>query len=254
MVDLVKARRKAKEKKAADESARSTEPDSVDQKSSGAVSGSKTKLPAEKKAAATVSAPSSGTEARELERATAEPERVVEPGEGFTSRRLEQIKQSLGVKRLFATGDALQRAVAAEELMELLLFSISGEMYAVPIEQIVEIIKPRTATRVPNSDDTIVGIISLRGTIVTILDVRRRLGHSGLAAVSEETRIVVVQHGEETAGFVVDRVWRVVRIEPSSVGSSPSVTSAEQNEFIRGVFQHGKNLAILLDLEKLLRS
>lgn len=250
MVDLVKARRKAKEKKSSEEQAPAA---TQSEESSSSAAGKQT--------AAEPAAPEVGGSeeaafgAGDGAPAGTDPALPPAPGaEAAPSRRLAQIKQSLGVRRLFATGDAGQHATAAEQLLELLLFSISGEMYAVPIEQIVEIIKPRPATRVPNADETIVGIISLRGTIVTILDVRRRLGHTALAAVSDDTRIVVIQHGEETAGFVVDRVWRVVRIEPSLVRSSPAVTSAEQNEFINGVFQHGKNLAILLDLEKLLRS
>lgn len=174
---------------------------------------------------------------------------------GRVLRRLGEIKAALGTKRIFSSSDSAAGASAeSAPLLELLLFSISGETYAVPIEKIVEIIGVRPATRVPNSDDSIVGIISLRGTIVTILDLRRRLGHSILAAVRDETRIIVVEQEGETAGFVVDKVSRVVRLDTALIGPPPTLAASDQTDLIRGVFQHGNNLAILLDLEKLLRS
>lgn len=143
-----------------------------------------------------------------------------------------------------------QTAEGAEN--ELLTFVIADENYAVEIERIVEIIRPRDATRVPNAGQSIVGIISLRGTIVTLVDLRRILGHPEGAGPGEDSRIVVVERDGETAGFEVDRVSRVIKVDPSRMENHPVVSANEQSEFVRGVFRHGSDLMILLDLEKVL--
>jgi purine-binding chemotaxis protein CheW len=140
-----------------------------------------------------------------------------------------------------------------KERLELLTFLISGEQYAVDIERIVEIVTPRPVTRIPNADRSVVGIISLRGTIVTLVDVRTRLGHPDVQA-TDDTRIVVMDQGSETVGFLVDRVLRVVKIAPTDVEPHPVVHATELEAAIRGVFRTSGALTILLDLDKLLDS
>lgn len=256
MVDLVKARKKAKERKSEAEQLQSVAEESPPPETP---TGDERPTPAPRAEAVPESATVEDEKARMPDTtamttaaAAATPVAAAIETAAPAVRRLEEIKRALGTSR-FANQESV-RAAATEELLELLLLLISGEVYAVPIEKIVEIIAPRPATNVPNSDESVIGIISLRGTIVTILDLRRRLGHANLAAVSPETRIVVVEQEGETAGFVVDKVLRVIRLDASVVGPAPVLTALEQTDLIRGVFQHGNNLAILLDLEKLLRS
>ncbi|MGZ5473886.1 MAG: chemotaxis protein CheW, partial [Thermoanaerobaculia bacterium] len=128
----------------------------------------------------------------------------------------------------------------------------AGEQYAIDIEKIVEIVTPRPLTRIPNADASVVGIISLRGTIVTLVDVRRKLRHQAAGEDNENTRIVVIDLRDETVGFVVDRVLRVVKIAPSEVEPHPVVHATELEEAVRGVFRVSGALTILLDLDKLL--
>jgi purine-binding chemotaxis protein CheW len=105
---------------------------------------------------------------------------------------------------------------------------------------------------VPNAPKPVVGIISLRGTIVTMLDLRRELGHGAAGAVTAETRTIVVEDRGSLAGFTVDRVLRVVKVVPGQVQPHPVVSPTEQSEAVRGVFQSGTSLTIVLDVEKLL--
>lgn len=165
--------------------------------------------------------------------------------------KLERFMIDAGKKR-----DAVAVASVAEEsdgtILELLTFVIAGEQYAVDIDHIVEIVRPRPLTRIPNADESIVGIVSLRGTIVTLVDARRRLGHSGRAEETDDTRTVVVDREHETLGFTVDSVVRVVKIAADAVEPHPVVHSSEQHEAIRGVFRVANALTILLDLDKLL--
>jgi purine-binding chemotaxis protein CheW len=165
------------------------------------------------------------------------------------SAKLEQFKKIAGKRR---EGFIEQKAeTASADQVELLSFIIAGEQYAVLIDHIVEIVTPRDATRVPNADPTIVGIISLRGTIVTIIDVRRKLGHPP-SEVGNETRIIVAERGGETLGFEVDRVLRVLKVESAAIEPHPVVHSSELSEAVRGVFRYANALTILLDLDKLL--
>jgi purine-binding chemotaxis protein CheW len=162
--------------------------------------------------------------------------------------KLERFKAEAGKRREIR----IEAVVEAAQQLELLTFLIAGEQYAIDIEHIVEIVTPRPVTRIPNADESVVGIISLRGTIVTLVDVRRKLRHPVAPQAGEETRIVVIDFHNETVGFVVDRVLRVVKIAPGEVEPHPVVHTNELQAAIRGVFRASGALTILLDLDKLL--
>ena len=165
--------------------------------------------------------------------------------------KLEKFKETAGTKRDNFIEDAEE--VASEAQLELLAFILAGEQYALDIEHIVEIVTPRAVTRVPNADEGIVGIISLRGTIVTVVDARRKLRHPPRKNGDHpDRRIIVVEKSGETLGFEVDRVLRVVKTDPSAIEAHPVVHASEQHEAIRGVFRHADALTILLDFDKLL--
>lgn len=238
MVDLAKIRKKAKDKKAAAASV----------------------------AAQSVSEPAPAASPAPVATAAAEPEqdkessqktrKGVEPLDEASvgGSRLDQFKATAGQVRRFSSQVGSDHARGeAEKSLELLTFVIASERYAIEIEKIVEIILPRLPTRVPNTDPTIVGVISLRGTIVTLLDVRQRLGHPPAPVDPNLSRIIVIEQSGEIAGFLVDRVTRVIKVPESEVETHPVVHHEEQNPSIRGVFQQEGRLTILLDLDALIR-
>lgn len=232
MVDLAKIRKKAKDKKAAD----------------AADSGS-----APKNSAGTVSLPGASAVVEERpepsEKIAAGPVKI-ESGQS----RLDRFKATAGQIQRFANQVSREHAAGDDQVvLELLTFVIASERYAVEIEKIVEIIPPRLATRVPNTHSTILGIISLRGTIVTLLDVRKRLGHPAGVVDTNHSRIIVIEQSGEVAGFLVDRVTRVIKLPKGELETHPVVHHQEQNASIRGVFQQEGQLTILLDLEALIR-
>jgi purine-binding chemotaxis protein CheW len=165
--------------------------------------------------------------------------------------KLDKFKQQAGKRRELATTAEVE---SAETHLEVLTFLIAGEQYAVDIERIIEIVTPRPLTRIPNADPSVMGIISLRGTIVTLVDVRRKLRHAGAASEDADTRIVVIDYHNEMIGFLVDRVLRVVKAEAGDIEPHPVVHATELDESVRGVFRAGGALTILLDLDKLLDS
>jgi purine-binding chemotaxis protein CheW len=245
MVDLVKIRRKAKEKKDAEAAAaQETAPEVT------AVPSEEASRVEEEAAPAPEPEPAPKRDEAVAVTPVEEAQAAAAPAE--ISEKLAKFKRTAGQRQGFEGIAVTSEEGTDSEAMELLLFSIAGEQYALTIESIVEITRPRSATRVPNSPESVVGIISLRGTVVTILDIRRKLGHPPLFTPTDDTRIIVVEFRGETSGFLVDRVSRVIRMDPSRIETHPVVSSAEQSEFIRGVFQHGQKLSIFLDLDRLL--
>lgn len=166
-----------------------------------------------------------------------------------STTKLEKFKAEAGKRRAI---EAARIDVAPESQLELLTFVIAGEHYAVDIERIVEIVTPRRLTRVPNAEESVVGIISLRGTIVTLVDVRGKLRHRAAAEPTADTRIVVIDFHNEIIGFLVDRVLRVVKAAAGEIEPHPVVHATELDDSVRGVFRVGGALTILLDLDKLL--
>jgi purine-binding chemotaxis protein CheW len=164
--------------------------------------------------------------------------------------KLENFKAEAGKRRAFET--AKSDEVTSESQLELLTFIIAGEQYAVDIERIVEIVTPRAVTRIPNADSSVEGIMSLRGTIVTLVDVRRKLRHREAGEANDDTRIVVVDFHHEIIGFLVDRVLRVVKAAAGDIERHPVVHATELDDSVRGVFRAAGALTILLDLDKLL--
>ena len=138
----------------------------------------------------------------------------------------------------------------APDGVELLTFILGAERYAIDLGDVVEITDPHRTTRVPNATAGTVGIFSLRGSIITLLDIRSKLRLP--AGKVKDPRLIVIRDGGGLAAFEVDRVVRPARIEPGLIDPQPVVASTEGNEFIRGVVRGEDALTIVLDLAKLL--
>ncbi len=132
--------------------------------------------------------------------------------------------------------------------IELLSFRFGGEEYAVPVADVREVLKRVPLTIVPNTPDYILGVTSLRGTMLPIIDLCKRFGITS-SARDEKTRIVVVNSNEEHAGLMVDRVTGVLKITPDAVKPTPE-NIEHGAEYLRGIVRKEDKLYILLDLEK----
>jgi purine-binding chemotaxis protein CheW len=140
---------------------------------------------------------------------------------------------------------------SGEDFQEFLCFRVSSEIYAINIMAIKEIIKPREATDIPRAPGFVSGILSLRGIIIPIFDMRLRLGlPEGEKSVRQ--RIIVVKKGEEFIGLVVDEVTQVVRIASASVEKPPAVLDGIDRDFVGGIGRYNGQMLILLNQEKIL--
>jgi len=141
-----------------------------------------------------------------------------------------------------------ENATEASKELELLSFRMGGEEYAVMVNDVREVLKLRDLTAIPNTPEYILGVMSLRGTMLTVVDLGRRLGLSP-GVRDDRARIVVVSTDEEDVGLMVDRVTGVLKILPE--GIKPPPENVEQGaEYLRGIVRKDDRLVILLDLAK----
>ncbi len=136
------------------------------------------------------------------------------------------------------------------EYDDFLCFRISKELYGIDIMRIKEIIKPKAITEVPHAPVYLPGVISLRGTIVPVIDMLSRLGFSSKPDILNQ-RIVVVRSGENLTGLLVDEVTQVVRIVKNSIECAPATLECDDNDFINGIGRCDKLMIILLNLDSI---
>jgi purine-binding chemotaxis protein CheW len=153
--------------------------------------------------------------------------------------------------------DDVQTAAAAlagqsgAEFQEFLCFRVAAEKYAVNILDIKEIIRSREVTEVPRVPPFVSGVLSLRGIIIPVFNMRMRLGHSG-ATESGKERIIVVKKGEDFCGVQVDEVIQVVKIAAGTIEPPPAVLDGIDRDFVGGIGRFGGQMLILLNLGKVL--
>lgn len=119
------------------------------------------------------------------------------------------------------------------EQRQWLTFSLGDEEYALELEVVNEIIKTREVTDIPRVPAFICGIISLRGIIVPVFDLRRRL-KIGNVELTPSTRIVVCQKDGKSAGLLVDRINQVANIPLKNIEPPPAVLSGLDRDFVEG--------------------
>jgi len=134
---------------------------------------------------------------------------------------------------------------------QLVVFSIGNESYGVDVEAVESIIKMQEITKLPHAPEFVEGVTNLRGSVVPILDLRRRFGLAPEEA-TRDTRIMIVNMNENHVGMVVDAVTQVVRISAESIEPPPQMAMTVNSAFIRGIAKLDDMLIILLDLRKVL--
>ncbi len=129
-------------------------------------------------------------------------------------------------------------------------FRLAEEDYAIAITKIQEIILMKPITRLPQSPPFIEGLINLRGSVIPIVNLRKRFG---LVAreLDEETRTIVVNVHDKTVGCVVDAVTQVMRISRDQIQPPPLGVAGGAYRYLAGLARLDDRLVILLDIEKL---
>jgi len=130
-------------------------------------------------------------------------------------------------------------------------FSLEGETYGVNVMQVQEVLKLTEVAPVPGAPAYVLGIINLRGNVVTVVDTRRLFDLPPRSA-DDATRIVILEVERQVVGILVDSVAEVVELDTSLVETAPTVGSEEGSRYIQGVYSQDDRLIILVDLSRLL--
>ncbi len=132
-----------------------------------------------------------------------------------------------------------------------LAFHLCDEEYALDIRRISEIIKVREFTDIPRVPEFILGIISLRGVVVPVFDLRLRL-KLGVSELTSNTRIVVCQQDDIIVGLLVDSINQVVSLTDDEVEPPPGVLAGLDREMVSGIGRYQGRMIILLNLHSAL--
>lgn len=145
-----------------------------------------------------------------------------------------------------------QEKDSIKTFLKLVGFRLGDEEYAVDILKIKEIKLLMEVTRVPKAPPFVVGVINLRGDIVPIIDLRKRL-RLPTPEFTDETRIIIVEIEAKLCGVIVDGVSEVIEIEENKVLPPPSIVKGSiDSAYLKGVGRLDERILILLDLDKIL--
>lgn len=138
-----------------------------------------------------------------------------------------------------------------DSIIQWVTFHLENEKYGIKVMQVQEVLRMTEIAPVPGAPHYVIGIINLRGNVVTVIDTRRRFGLSD-AESDDETRIVIIEADNNVVGILVDSVAEVVDLKSSEIETAPNVGNDESSKYIQGVSSRDDELLILVDVNKLL--
>ncbi len=140
---------------------------------------------------------------------------------------------------------------APQTLTQWVTFRLDGETYGVNVMEVQEVLRVTDIAPVPGAPSYVLGIINLRGNVVSVIDTRRRFGLPATEN-SDATRIVIIESGGQTVGIRVDAVAEVLDVDSSEIETSPDVGNEEAARYISGMVSRGEELVVLIDVNKII--
>ncbi len=137
------------------------------------------------------------------------------------------------------------------EILELSIFEVGQVTCALPINEIQEINKHMDFTRVENAPDYIRGISNLRGSIITVIDMRRKFGMES-KPFDGDMRMVVVKNQGEQIGLLVDKMLDVLQAKSDDLDPTPSNINGVAGRYFSGIYKMEDRLAALINTEEIL--
>ena len=150
-----------------------------------------------------------------------------------------------------ASPSAQKNEVHDNQVLQYVTFRLDDETYGIDVMQIQEVLRYTEIAPVPGAPDYVLGIINLRGNVVTVIDTRRRFGLAD-SELTDSSRIVVMESSNQVMGMLVDSVAEVVYLKASEIETAPNVGNEESAKFIMGVCNKNGELIILVEFDKML--
>lgn len=143
--------------------------------------------------------------------------------------------------------------VANNTVSQWVTFHLGDEIYGIDVLQVQEVLRITEISPVPGSPDYVLGIINLRGNVVTVIDARYRFGLPP-KDIDDASRIIVVDAFEKVIGLLVDNVSEVAYVPNAQIETAPNVGADDGDKFVSGVSNREGGLLIMVDLAKLLNA
>jgi purine-binding chemotaxis protein CheW len=144
--------------------------------------------------------------------------------------------------------------IETDDIIQMVGFVVAGELFGVDILVVQEIIKDINITAIPDSPDFIKGVINLRGNIIPIIDLARRIKLTDAHGFDgEDGWIIVLNVGGRVTGFIVERVTHVIKVPADKIKPPPElVVAGLKSDYIRGVCRQDQRLLAILDFNRIL--
>ncbi|MFH0985155.1 MAG: chemotaxis protein CheW [Candidatus Omnitrophota bacterium] len=137
------------------------------------------------------------------------------------------------------------------DLIELVSFKVGSSLLAAPISKIQEIIRYKGVVVIPQSPSFVNGVINLRGKIIPVIDLQKKLGIDG-DYTSDKERIVVCEIGGVRVGLKANEVLQVLRVSPESIEVPPEAVSEVKQHLLQGIVNKGETMLLILNLDTVL--
>ncbi|MFP8965898.1 chemotaxis protein CheW [Pokkaliibacter sp. CJK22405] len=141
--------------------------------------------------------------------------------------------------------------VSNDTVLQWVTFRLEKEVYGVNVMQVQEVLRYSDIAPVPGAPSYVMGIINLRGNVVTVIDTRQRFGLP-TTDITDNSRIIIIEVSGHVVGILVDSVAEVVYLSQSEIESAPNLGNEEAAKFIHGVCHKNDRLLILVELDKLM--
>jgi purine-binding chemotaxis protein CheW len=138
-----------------------------------------------------------------------------------------------------------------DPILQWVTFRLDNETYGINVMQVQEVLRYTEIAPVPGAPAYVLGIINLRGNVVTVIDTRQRFGLDS-ASITDNSRIVIIEADKQVVGILVDSVAEVVYLRQSEIETAPNVGNDESAKFIQGVCNKNGELLILVELDKMM--
>jgi len=153
-----------------------------------------------------------------------------------------------------------KKVAAVEDTVQLVTFQVGVEEYGLDINSITEVVRPQKITTLPRMPQFIEGVINLRGTIIPIVDLRKRFDLEEVRENIRKMRMMITKgavpaspgNRQELLGLVVDAVKEVIHVPKKDIEPAPEAATGAQADFITGMGKVGERLIILLDIARIL--
>ena len=146
--------------------------------------------------------------------------------------------------------------LAADSEVQLVMFTVCGEKYAIDIMKAKEIIKPVKVTPLPDVPEFIKGVINLRGMLLPVISMKERLGIAteNIEELGHEARIILVAMEKMVVGIFVDSVEEIIRVRLKDIQAPPRIAKGIGSEYLQGICRMEDEALVMLDLNRILSS